>query len=641
MMMESDTESDTDSQEHRIAYEAKRLRHVFDPYFKRIFSSDGFIRHMNQRCCGSNDSTSYILLCEAIKRNDSRSAISLLRHYCKANMGNPDPSKDIPLQLATLAGNIEVVEMLLNKGARVNVCFQDQRQPLHLICDKSSTTIPDETRRIAIAKLLLKHGANINAVEKSNRDTPLILAVRSKYFRLTEFLLNNGSDRHYLNKNSETAFQVAFSENAGIQMIELLYDDKCNLHQVDPNDYTVFSYAVRNLMNSGYGSGFYNLNEPLKCIQFLLKRGISVNSTLDKRGNNILHMICQNHAVQTMKIFLVHGANVNARNVDGKTPLHFCAENQPMNFIDLLINHGADMNIQSKDGQTIIHFAAANRYCTVLENLLRYGTHNVNAICKDGNFTPLFNAVWSNRSENVRTLLDWQANSNQRILNNQIALHVAVDQKHPKIVELLLDHNSDVNASDHYGNTPLTISRNQDNESISSNDSDDGNESSRASESVRIILTKHVAKLFSTGAFVSDQSLRVMNSSRFKDLFEVCTEELNLMKDTEIRDNVTFHDVLVRGRDKLMSYARNDGFLDDFYESRYEDKFSIYCNALRNRVEMTVLRLDLMEKAGENIVKLVQNSDTAMKDFYLPLLVVEKILDYFNIADLEILASLC
>ncbi|XP_014236985.1 uncharacterized protein LOC106659133 [Trichogramma pretiosum] len=635
--MDDWSESDTDSQEYRITRETKRLRHVFEPYFKKIFSSNGFIKHMNQRCSWNNDSTSYILLCEAIKRNDNRNAMALLRHYCKANMGCSDPSKDIPLHLATLAGNVEIVEMLLNKGARANVSFQDQRDPLHLICDKESTSIPDEISRVAIAKLLIKHGANVNSLERGNKDTPLILAVRSRFPELTKFLLNNGADRYYRNKNQETALHTAFIENAGIDIIELLYNDKFDLYQPDENENTVFSYAVRNLMNSGFGS-FCSLNEPLKPVQFLLRHGVSVNSPLDKRGNKILHMICQNHAAQTLKIFLEQGAEVDARNMDGKTALHFCAENQPIAYVELLLSHGADARALTNNGQSVLHFAAANKQPGVLELLLtrHRGELDVNAKSKDGNFTPLFNAVWSNRQENVALLLDWDACINERVINNQVVLHVAVDQKHLEIVDLLLEHGSDVNVLDDYGNTPLTISLYQVAESSNSDWSEaDDTDVMRLAESLQRTLTKHTAKLLLSGRHVSDQSLRIMNNVHFKDFFEECMRELTLVKDHHIIEGVTYFDLLTRDRRRLLAYMQNERLVAAFYAGDYRDRFPIYCDNLLRNADLTMVRLNLVKIAAENLVRLVQHIDESWKDVYLPSLVVDHILDLLNTRDLE------
>lgn len=629
---DSDTESTDDSQENRIAHDSKRLRHVFEPYYKKIFNFSGFIKHMNQRCSGNNDSTSYILLCEAIKRNDNKNAMALLRHYCKANMGKPDPSKDIPLQLAILAGNIDIVEMLLNKGARVNVSFQDHKQSLHLICDKKSSSITDEITRITIAKLLIKHGADINAVEKSKKDTPLILAVRSKYLELAKFLLNNGSNKYYANMHFETAFHVAFSENAGIDMIEIFYDDRFDLYEKDANKHTVFSYAARNLMNSGFGS-LCSLSETLKPIQFLLKHGVSVNSILDKRGNKILHMICQNHAAQTMKIFLDHGADVNAKNVDGKTPLHFCTENQSLEFVELLISYGADIQSLTNSGQSVLHFAAANKHTEVLESLLKYGL-NVNAKGNES-FTPLFYAVWSHRQKNVKLLLDNYANVNERVINDQIVLHVAVDQKKIDVIGILLDHGSDINIVDNYGNTPLTISMFQVTEAIHSDSTDDNCIEMTTSEYIQRILIRHCAKLSLLGQHVSDESLCILNNSYFKEFFEDCISELNEMKESEIIDKINFFDLLTKPRSRLLSFMRNNNFTSALDDSKYKEQFPIYCDNIEQIVTLIKTRLELLNTAEKSLVQLCKNIDDNWVHAHLPTLIIEKILSYLNATDLK------
>ena len=85
---------------------------------------------MNQRCStANNDSTSYVLLCEAIRQNDTRTATVLLQYHCKTNFGKPDPSKDVPLHLATLVGNVEIIELLLSKGARVSGYNKEKELP--------------------------------------------------------------------------------------------------------------------------------------------------------------------------------------------------------------------------------------------------------------------------------------------------------------------------------------------------------------------------------------------------------------------------------------------------------------------------------------------------------------------------------
>jgi uncharacterized protein len=52
------------------------------------------------------------------------------------------------------------------------------------------------------------------------------------------------------------------------------------------------------------------------------------------------------------KLLLESGANPNAQDTDGLSPLHFAGEHQRPDIAKLLLEHGADPNIQDKHGNT-------------------------------------------------------------------------------------------------------------------------------------------------------------------------------------------------------------------------------------------------------------------------------------------------
>jgi ankyrin repeat protein len=64
---------------------------------------------------------------------------------------------------------------------------------------------------------------------------------------------------------------------------------------------------------------------------------------------------------------LAHGANINARSDEGKSPLHravissdFRNANNAKNVVSQLLAHGADLNLMDKDGTTILQVARQN-----------------------------------------------------------------------------------------------------------------------------------------------------------------------------------------------------------------------------------------------------------------------------------------
>lgn len=73
-----------------------------------------------------------------------------------------------------------------------------------------------------IAKILVKHGANINKVDE-DLDTALIHAIRGLNFLLVDFLIKNDADVHKKNKDGRTALMYAVQFNLEI-VVDLLLE---------------------------------------------------------------------------------------------------------------------------------------------------------------------------------------------------------------------------------------------------------------------------------------------------------------------------------------------------------------------------------------------------------------------------------
>ncbi|XP_067653280.1 cyclin-dependent kinase 4 inhibitor C-like [Haliotis asinina] len=76
-------------------------------------------------------------------------------------------------------------------------------------------------------------------------------------------------------------------------------------------------------------------------VELLVGRGADV-SLVDRRGNNVLHLACENGHLETVKLILSLGVlDVNARNNAGKTAADLARYMGRQRVLDLLVSHGA------------------------------------------------------------------------------------------------------------------------------------------------------------------------------------------------------------------------------------------------------------------------------------------------------------
>src|SRR5262249_17317380 len=102
-----------------------------------------------------------------------------------ANSFSPDGF--MPLGLAVFFGHLETVEALLAAGAEVNTASRESMKvtPLHS---------PAAARQVAIARVLIKHGAKVNVAQVDSGFTPLHEAALNGDLEFAKLLLEHGAD---------------------------------------------------------------------------------------------------------------------------------------------------------------------------------------------------------------------------------------------------------------------------------------------------------------------------------------------------------------------------------------------------------------------------------------------------------------
>jgi hypothetical protein len=104
-----------------------------------------------------------------------------------------------PLFIAVENGNVEMTELLLDYGAKINARSTSRETPLmRLDADASS----------ALVRVLIKHGAKINLTDDEG-NTALIHAARSADREVLQMLIDHGAQINVQNKQGQTALMNA------------------------------------------------------------------------------------------------------------------------------------------------------------------------------------------------------------------------------------------------------------------------------------------------------------------------------------------------------------------------------------------------------------------------------------------------
>src|SRR6266851_230309 len=169
--------------------------------------------------------------------------------------------------------------------------------------------------------------------------------------------------------------------------------------------------------------------------------GLTMAAATDSR----LIQAVKNRDADFVRALLKQRVDVNAPQGDGATALHWAAHRDDLAIADLLIRAGARANVADDVGTTPLHVACTNRSGAMVERLLSADA-NANATLPSGE-TALMTCARAGDARAVKALLargaDVNANEHE---HHQTALMWAAAQRHPDIVQLLIDARADLRA---------------------------------------------------------------------------------------------------------------------------------------------------------------------------------------------------
>uniref|UniRef100_A0A8C8IJT7 Ankyrin-2-like n=1 Tax=Oncorhynchus tshawytscha TaxID=74940 RepID=A0A8C8IJT7_ONCTS len=375
------------------------------------------------------------------------------------------------LHIASLAGQADVVKMLVKQGAEINSQSQvrdtvDGFTPLAIALQQGhnqvvSVLLENDTKgkvrlpalHIAARKddtksaaLLLQndHNADVQSKMMVNRTTesgftPLHIAAHYGNVNVSTLLLNRGAAVDFTARNGITPLHVA-SKRGNTNMVRLLLDRGSQIDAKTRDGLTPLHCAAR----SGHDPA----------VELLLERGAPLLART-KNGLSPLHMSSQGDHVECVKHLLQHKAPVDDVTLDYLTALHVAAHCGHYRVTKLLLDKRANPNARALNGFTPLHIACKKNRVKVMELLVKYGA-SIQAITESG-LTPVHVAAFMGHLNIVLLLLQNGASPDVSNIRGETALHMASRAGQVEVVRCLLRNGAMVDARAREDQTPLHI----------------------------------------------------------------------------------------------------------------------------------------------------------------------------------------
>src|SRR5262245_34432529 len=372
----------------------------------------------------------------AVRADDVATADLLLRAGASVSAANREGST--PLQLAAMNGSAAMIERLIKAGANPNA-------PLSKFGD-TALMMASRTGKPDAVKVLLDGGAQVNAKESWGDTTALMWAVSEAHSAVAKLLIERGADVNARSKFVPSATGRGFE---GATPTDAKPDQ--------PEEHA--SGLLTPLM-------FAAREGEVESARLLVAAGADINAK-GCDGKDALGLAIFNGGYEVASFLIDNHANVNQFDAQRFTPLFWAVDHRnmetapnfpwvvttdPLPLIKKLLDAGADPNFvinstpraRMRDGSPRIVFATA-----------------------------LMRAAFSGDVELVKLLLAHGADPKIVSKDNETALMAAAGTgfipgyskgrtpaERLEVVKLLIDLGEDVNAADNYGITALMVAAN-------------------------------------------------------------------------------------------------------------------------------------------------------------------------------------
>ena len=265
-----------------------------------------------------------------------------------------------PIVLASALGYTNIVRILLDHGAEINLKIEKGFTPLHHAAVQGN---------VDTVELLLDRGAYIEA-DNDDGDCALLLAAQEDQIEVVEILIRHGARFTERNKQGMSIWDFAVESDDNELLIAAVNCYR-RTHGATSGGKLLMPHGKSPLHSAA-------LKGDCEKIRVLKSLGVDLAAE-DEAGNTFFHLAARENQTEVLEEF-INSVNVNAQNSEQETALHLAARNGHFQAIKILL-HKIGVGVKNSSGETALHVAcrwvstkiSAFRTRIACENTLKQG----------------------------------------------------------------------------------------------------------------------------------------------------------------------------------------------------------------------------------------------------------------------------
>ena len=368
------------------------------------------------------------LLYDAIYKGDADRVRSLIDEG--ADVTALDPDRWPPLVQAACEGNLEVTQVLLERGADPLVGASDGKLPHHVAAEYG--------HREVFELLIRQESVTLDLKDQRQRRTALVMAATAGHQSIVQFILEQNEPLSNSDGWKALLEAVQRREKNLVGILAPRMDIDINYYSPSSNT-TVLDSAV---------------TKGLDILQLVLERNDLNLDTQISNGQTALFTAIDWGRDVEFRLLLDKNANPHIANNDGMTPLMQAARTNSIDIVELLLKQPVKgLELADHNGDTPLIWASSKGHVKMVKLLLAHGA-NVKHANKLGR-TALCVAAFKGEKITAKVLLKHGADIDVQDSMGNTPLALAAEGKHDAVVRLLLENKANATIADENEETPF------------------------------------------------------------------------------------------------------------------------------------------------------------------------------------------